>query len=350
MQIQNITLDASDESSLTKVLAEVSVTINAASPFINLPVMNSCLASNTHYIDLASDPIQYPGLEGTSIEDQLKLDNNFKGKQLIALTNTGFAPGFTDLLTKYAIEEMNIDIIKSLKIFFADTIKANRLVASWSPHIILFETLSPPTVYNGQEIVEIGDHEARRKIKFPEPIGNIETRIFSGHPELRTIPEFAGVKVDRIEVGGGYRINDLELDSIIATALREKIRYGSEMNGDIFEVLASAFDSPDSFIDQYNKGTISDEHLCCLFELNGISSGNEVNFNAIITHDLKEVLEKCSGGSVASFIVSIVPAILAERIAAGEIKETGVIAPAALSNVKPLINECVKRGLSLEIT
>ena len=107
-----VQINAMNTEEVEIILKDVTVVINAASPVCNIPIMKACLISNTNYIDLASDPFEYPDIEGTSFDDQLRLHNEFLNKNLLALTNTGFSPGFTDILCKHVISRNSLDSLE----------------------------------------------------------------------------------------------------------------------------------------------------------------------------------------------------------------------------------------------
>jgi len=342
-------VNATKTKEIENILDDVDVVINAASPICNIPIMKACLNSDTNYIDLASDPFRYSGImEGTTLDEQLELHDEFLDMDLVAVTNTGFSPGFTDILCRYIVDTYNLDMLNSVKIYFAEVIESDKLVASWSPYIFLLEVLFPPTVFSKNRIIELDYHKGTKYIKFPPPIGTIKAKIFNGHPELRTIPEFINVPVEYIEIGGGAVLNGLQLNDIIVEALSKKVRENIVFNGDVLEILSSAFEDPDKFGENYKKGIIRKDTACCLIEIKGKKGENILNYQAIIQHDIKETIKDIPIASVPSFMVSFTPTIIAREIIYRRIKERGVIAPAALSIASEIISECKKMGLNIK--
>ena len=343
-----VQINAMNTEAVEIILKDVTVVINAASPVCNIPIMKACLISNTNYIDLASDPFEYPDIEGTSFDDQLRLHNEFLNKNLLALTNTGFSPGFTDILCKHVISRNSLDSLEYVKVALGERIYSNKLVVSWSPYILLLEAISQPTIYKKKEIVNVDSEQSSRTVTFPGPIGEIEVRIFSGHPELRTISDYVDIPIDCIEISGGYLLNNMNLNDIIVEALRKKVNETTFFEGDIFQILSTSFENPDNFIENYKNGIIKNEFTACVFEIKGKRNNENLEYHATIEHDLKEVIKTFSSGSVASFLVSFVPTIIAEKILFKEITEKGVLAPAGLSNASEIIEECKKMGLNFK--
>jgi saccharopine dehydrogenase-like NADP-dependent oxidoreductase len=351
LSIDTLRIDSTKTDELEEALAGVTVAINAASPVCNIPLMKACLASNVNYIDLASDPFRYSGIiPGTTLDEQLELNSDFVDKNIVAVTNTGFSPGFTDLLCKHVVTDNGLDVLDSIKIFFGEVTEANKLVVSWSPYILLLETIMPPTVYTKGKIIELDSQKSLRYMKFPSPLGEIEIKTFNGHPELRTIPEFINVPVNYVEIAGGGVLNTLQLNDIIVEALSKRVKESVIFNGDILEALSSMFESPDEFAENYRKGVITKEVSCCIIEIVGKKKGKVLKYRAVIQHDIRDTIKEVPTASVSTFFVSFVPAIIAREIIAGRIDNRGVIAPAALNIASEIIKDCKKLGLSIKET
>lgn len=341
-------INATKTEEVIKILEDVDVVINAASPRCNIPIMIACINTGTNYIDLASDPFYYSEMDGTTLNEQLEYNDLFLNKGLVAITNAGFAPGFTDILCRYVADENGLDIIDKVKIYFCEIIESDKLVASWSPYILLLETIYPPTVFSKDKIIEIDFHKSIRDIKFPQPIGKIKVKTLNGHPELKTIPKFMTIPVKYVEVGGGILLNNLQLNDLIVEILSKKVKESVIFNGDILEILSSVFENPDEFAENYRKGIIKKERVCCLVEINGRKKGKKLKYRCVIQHDISETIRKISTASAASFLVSFVPSIITKEIILGKIKEKGVIAPAAISIASKIIKECRDMGLNIK--
>lgn len=349
ISVDEFRINATNKTEIDKVLYDVDVVINSASPRCNIPIMKACLDTGTNYIDLASDPFRYSGIvEETTLDEQLKLDDNFKKKDLVAITNTGFSPGFTDILCRHIVDDNKLDSIEVVKIYIGERIEADKLVVSWSPYILLLESISPPTIFENGKIFEVDSQKNLRHFEFPKPIGKIEVKTANGHPELRTIPEFIDVPVKHLEVAGGVVLNNLELNDLIVEALSRKVRESVIFNGDILEILSSVFENPDDFAENYKKGVIKKENSCCIIEIKGRRKRQNLDYHAVIQHDISETIKKIPIASVSTYMVSFTPAIIAREIILGKIKERGVIAPAALSIASDIVIECKEIGLSIE--
>jgi saccharopine dehydrogenase-like NADP-dependent oxidoreductase len=339
IQFEYFQVNASVTEDLVKYLDDVTVVVNAASPVFNIPIMKACIKTKTNYIDLGSDPFKYEGInEETSIDAQLQLHDLFVKNDLVAITNAGASPGFSDLLCRHAAETISLDSIDMVKIYFSEIIRSDVFISSWSPYILLLESLLPGTVLSQGKIHILNSSKRKKNIRFPRPFGSTDIIIFNGHPELRTIPQFMNVPVSYIEIGGNIALNDMNIDGIILEAVRRKVNNTIICEGDIFQQLAESFESTNSFTDFYKNGMIKQEELCCMTEITGKTKDHRIQYNASTAIDISKIIGKTPQATATSYMVSVVPTILIKKIIQNEIIERGVIAPAALQTASEIIN------------
>ena len=340
-------LNANNPKKIVKLLNDVEVVINSASPFYNIPIMRACIKSKCNYIDLGSDPFKYEGLEGTSLDDQLPLNDSFSKNELIALTNAGASPGFSDLLCKHASETYNFDSLEKVSIYFSEIIESKVFISSWSPYILLLESLLPATVYLENEIVILPNSKRKKTVNLPPPFGSTQMTLFNGHPELRTIPQFINIPVSYVEVGGSLIFNEMNLDDMILESLRRKVTNKLDFEGDIIEGLSSSFEPTNSFVDLFNLGEIKEEMLFCYTDIVGKAGNDYFKYSASTKIDIKEIIKKTPFASATSYMVSIVPTLLTKKIIEGGIDQRGVLAPAALDIASEIIKLSEKFDIDL---
>jgi len=349
IEFEAITLNAEKTTEVKKALAGTDVVINSASPLCNISIMKACIISGTNYIDLASDPFSYPGVApNTTLDSQMMLNGAFEKKGLIAVTNAGASPGFSDILCKHAAKKYGMEAIKHVKIYFAEVIESDRLIVGWSPYIFLLESLFPATVYQNKNISEIAFQKRQKKIKFPQPVGKMNVTLLNGHPELRTIPEFMNIPVEYVEIGGGVLLNSSESYDIIMEALSRRIKESVILNGDILKNMSMEFEHPDKLVEYYNEGFVKKELLSCSIDILGVKQNKKVQYNASVTLDIKKVTKTSPLASATSYMVSVAPSIIAKKIIEGDIAEKGVIAPAALDSASDIVEESKNMGLNLK--
>ena len=93
--------DVSDKQSMNEVLEGADVVINATNYYMNVDVMRSALKNSVHYLDLG-------GLYHTTLK-QLKLHNEFKKRNVLALLGCGATPGITNIMANHGSKMLRPD-------------------------------------------------------------------------------------------------------------------------------------------------------------------------------------------------------------------------------------------------
>jgi saccharopine dehydrogenase-like NADP-dependent oxidoreductase len=92
-------LDVEDTKALVAALVDVDLVINALIPEYNLDVMNACLETGTHYLDMAAAGPR--DIVGTAdVDEELALDADFKRRGLTGLVFFGMDPGASDVFAR----------------------------------------------------------------------------------------------------------------------------------------------------------------------------------------------------------------------------------------------------------
>ena len=89
-QVSSLVLDAREPAALRQALARAEVVCNCAHNAVNLPVMEACADSGTHYVDLG-------GLFHTT-RRQLLLHDRFVAAGVTAVIGMGSSPGTTNVM------------------------------------------------------------------------------------------------------------------------------------------------------------------------------------------------------------------------------------------------------------
>ena len=174
--------DVSKPETLVKSLKGVDIVIHAIHHEFNLAVMNACLKTKTHYIDLG-------GLFHFT-KKQLKLHNQFKKANLISVIGMGAAPGITNVLAKYGskfFDKLNNIEIKLGYVDLSDYKQEPVLPISYSIQTILEEFTWKPAVFSNGKTIFVEALSGREPYKFPDPIG-VKKPHYSIHSEIATLP------------------------------------------------------------------------------------------------------------------------------------------------------------------
>ncbi len=174
--------DVLKPETLAKAFKGIDIVIHAIHHEYNLVVMNACLKSRSHYIDLG-------GLFHYT-KKQLGLHNKFKKANLIAVIGVGAAPGITNVLSKYGsrfFDKINNIEIELGYVDMSDYKQESPLSNSYSMQTILEEFSWKPAVFVNGKIKFVETLSGRVPYKFPPPIG-IQKPHYSIHSEIATIP------------------------------------------------------------------------------------------------------------------------------------------------------------------
>ena len=123
--------------------------INMALPYQDLPIMDACIETNTHYMDTAN----YEPKEEAKFCYQWQWDYNdkFKEKNILALLGSGFDPGVTNVFIKYASQKLFDDIHQIDIIDCNDGNHGHPFATNFNPEINIREISQAGKYYdNGQ--------------------------------------------------------------------------------------------------------------------------------------------------------------------------------------------------------
>jgi len=324
--------DARDTPSVVKALKGVDVLINAVQYYYNVDIMKAALEAKVNYIDLG-------GLYYTTLE-QLKLDQEFKNQNILAIIGMGAQPGISSVLVSYGASKL--DRIDSIKIRDAWVDKTNyqKLFFTWSP-MTLFDEFTLQAVYYDNGLKEAPPFSNSEEFDFGWEVGKV--RVFrTVHSELATIPEsFVEKGVKYVEwLEGSPDIEKLKFLSDIGFGRKDKINIrGIEISPRefLFEFLKEQgmlYPPPDLQIRDYEV-TVA--------ELSGVDSGKKktVKMFAYFKYDEKWKV------SASQKEVGVPASIAAQMILNGTIKGKGVKPPEQIVPAKQFFQELAKRDIKI---
>jgi len=318
-----ISSEVVSSESLEDCLEGADIILNSASPYLNIPVAAACLRHGAHYIDLASEVVTYPDMDPrTSIHALRELTDRFRAKRITGITNAGFSPGITDFFAKTILNGISARRIDNVSILFADIIVTTEMITSWSPYIMLLETLSVPTVWRDGRIIEI-DYAPEHYV-FSKPIGKRKVFTLSGHPELVTITEASPTEIHNLSVKAAFETAGKNIEQLTLEATRIAANKETEPR-DLIETLARSFITSDYFEKFVDDGRIEDEYSACDVCVEYTDIDNRKKTITMGAHssikEIRNVLPYCS---VAAFSTGAGAAVLIKLLANGTISKPGI--------------------------
>src|SRR5258708_7545354 len=120
------------------------VIVNCAEGDWNLNVYKACLETGVHVIDLGSDiPMT---------KDQLHMHEDFKARDLIAITGCGSTPGINNVLLHYG--HLDFDRLDTVEAGFAWDSNIKKFVVPFSIQSIIEEFTEPASIIEDGEWIE----------------------------------------------------------------------------------------------------------------------------------------------------------------------------------------------------
>ena len=174
--------DVNNRRSLIQAFKGLSIVIHAVHHEYNINVMKACLKTNSHYIDLGG--LYY------YTKKQLKLNKEFKKKNLIAIIGIGASPGITNVMAKYAskyFDRINDIQIKIGVSDFSTYKQKSPLSSSYSIQTIIEEFSWKPVVFKNGRILFTEPCSSHEEHNFSDPVGKKQLQ-YAIHSEIATLP------------------------------------------------------------------------------------------------------------------------------------------------------------------
>lgn len=181
-RVSAVFVDVKNVAQTSKTLQGAFAVINSAQYQLNLLVMEAALAAKVHYLDLG-------GLFHVT-RQQLEFDDRFKRIGRTAILGMGAAPGITNVLARFAAEQL--DTVREIhaRIGSMDKTKYEpkpALAVSYSLKTILEEFSYEPAIFTKGEFKFIKPMSGDTPHRFPAPIG-LRRPMYTIHSEVATLP------------------------------------------------------------------------------------------------------------------------------------------------------------------
>jgi saccharopine dehydrogenase-like NADP-dependent oxidoreductase len=325
-RIRAIQIDVSDEDALKHRLEGFDVVANATTYHFGLVATRAAIKARVNYLDLG-------GLFNTP--KQLELDEEARNGGVTICLGCGATPGVTNLMTRHAADQM--DRVDEVHIAFAS-------FRSIAPSPGLLDTVldefslgSRRFYWEDGKFVEVPAFSGAKRIRFSEPVREIET-YFVPHSETHTLPRLLGKGVRRVDVRGTWRTEIMQALRLFAD-LRLTGDQSIDFNG---QQLNSK-----SFLRQHIMQTCGDfggdGEWAFLLNVEVIGQRDD-KFTRIVCNTSHPANAEW-GTSATARMTGIPSSIGAQKLARGEAKRTGVIAPEACFDPQSFFAELETRGI-----
>jgi saccharopine dehydrogenase (NAD+, L-lysine-forming) len=318
-----VKMDVNDHKSMVNAFKEVNVVINTAGPFYKtaVPVAKAAVAAKVNYIDICDD------YEGTEILFNSEIDNLARDAGITVLTGMGSDPGTNNVLVKWYADRL--DEVDDIYLYWVVSI-AELAGAAWD-HSLHMTLGKIPQYINGELVYVEGGTEVVAE-QFLEPLGTCHVR-YVGHPQPLTLPKYInGVK--NVIIKGA--LIPLWVDELIKE--QKDTGFLGTAPIDIKGVQVTPYDLALKLWETIPEGRDNGPQSSGLKVIvNGKRNGNSVTYTA----DMVGRMAPGTGlpASIASLMMD-----------AGDVTETGVVAPEGCIDPDKFLSAFIKRGARIHQT
>jgi saccharopine dehydrogenase-like NADP-dependent oxidoreductase len=320
-KVRALRLDASRSADVARAARGCDLVINAGLPDFNLPVMRGALAARAHYQDLCSQ------LADLRHAEQFRLHRDFARAGLLALMDTGAAPGVTNLLARELAEGMTrVDAVRFRLLEDQD---ADAAVFTWSPAVIADELSSPPLVRRRGKYGNVPAFSGAETFDFGPRYGKCRVVAVYGD-EVATLGRWVPARDIEMKAGGA----DIAFGEAAASAglLGTKpVLVGGRavVPRDVFIAAAPPVPSPDETRALVKRGVLRNAAFVAVVEADGRVGRRRVGRRAdAVFPDLRAVMRLAPGANTISYPTALAAAAFARLVPGLGLR--GVFPPEAL--------------------
>jgi saccharopine dehydrogenase-like NADP-dependent oxidoreductase len=195
-RVSGMALDAGDGQALRRAFEDADVVCNCAVHATNLPVMEACASTGTHYVDLG-------GLFHTT-RRQLAMHDRFVAAGVTAVVGMGGSPGTTNVLAALAGRDLEVVEEVEVRLGIADFAPSTAPVpVPYAIQTLLDEFAVPAMTFREGALIEVPAMSEQEVLDFPRPVGRVRVG-HTLHSEVATLPlHFAdrGIRSVSFKVG-----------------------------------------------------------------------------------------------------------------------------------------------------
>jgi saccharopine dehydrogenase-like NADP-dependent oxidoreductase len=324
-------VDLSDVPATTRVIKNsgAKIVVNCAELAWNMQAMEAAWKANAHYLDLG-------GLQEMTAQ-QYKRDRDWRTKNLIALLGCGSTPGIANVMTAYAVEQL--DTVDHIDLGFAWDSNIKQFVLPYSFESIVYELTVPAIVLENGRFKKIQACALEGITEFLG-VGHQMTYCIV-HSEVYTYHKYFKEKGLRsVHYKAGFPLHSFKvLDTLMALGFASKKPLGNDATAASAPVLPLDFTSRILHHLQRPKHYAETEDLWV--KVYGTHKGKPKNI------EMDCLVKPTRGWSEAGSNVDTgrTIAVMAMMLHRGEIVGVGVTAPEIAVPPKLFFEEIEKRGM-----
>ncbi|MFM1651797.1 saccharopine dehydrogenase family protein [Brevibacillus sp. B_LB10_24] len=318
-----------DENETASLLQGYQVVINCGPAQYCPHATRAALKAGVHYVDLGAWPEE--------TKEQLSLFSQFEAKGITAVLGVGSAPGISNMMALYGVEQLDtvtdIDIIIAMKDFTRHT---SPFVWPYLLDTILDEYVLNPIVVKNGEMVTI-EPLMSEPVQFDHPIG-LAYPVYTIHPEPVTL--FESFKNQGC-LNTSFRI-------ALPEEFHQKVKFLVELGFGSTEPMemAGAHVSPRQALLAVLSKLPREQTERKQFSVTRVNViGTKNHRKAKVTVELYVGSEKKWNIPAGALKTSVPPSIIAQMLARGQVERKGVFPPEQCIESRTFFGELAKRGM-----
>ena len=333
---KSVRIDASKTRNIVDAGRGADIIVNALPISFNLSVMNAAIELKAHYQDLCMTEID--GMD--SIESTrfmfTRQDELFREAGILALTNTGSAPGLVNVAVREAAEKF--DSVDSIEMNVYEGLRTRKFIPFWwSPDVAFSDMAELPVRYRNGEFVYTSQFGNPVMMKFPGAARSVRM-VDHSHEEPITM----GLNADKYLKGAGnivfrYGGPHVELSEILfSMGLLSKEKHSFRGLEYIpFEIVLNHTPPAPKYRDEIKE--IIDEGLqseegAFQIAVSGLKDGKQQKITVYI--ESPGLLESFSRAGISheAYLTGQSAFIFTKMLVHGAVRQTGLISPEVLDD------------------
>jgi saccharopine dehydrogenase (NAD+, L-lysine-forming) len=325
-------IDASDVDALTAQMKQESydLLVNATLPVFNRPLLEACLRTKTHYLDMASNEMLQSSTGKTVQEEflveQFEFAKDFEVAGLKGLILAGGDSGLVNIMAKEAADKL--DEIDYIGIKDYGIVDCDEPVGLWSLTTYLIDCADEGVYWEDGQYKRAPVFSGEEEYYFPPPLDHWGKVYYHTHEEPVTIPKFIGKPVKYCDFKLGDPCSEIWRFMIEGLGLMDtepiEVKGVSVIPRDVlFKKLPPTL-SPKQCVDMIKNNKIMSQ-LQLAVDVKG-RKGNDYLHYKMWTEspNIVQACKKIPGTNDVSWITSVPASILSLMLLRDQIKHVGV--------------------------
>ena len=339
------TIDAFDVPALTHLMREIKadIVINVGSSFVNMSVMDACLAAGAHYLDTAiyEDPTKVCEAPPWYENYEWKKRDAFKQAGLTAILGVGFDPGVVNAYARLGVEYFDADSVSDIDIIDINAGSHGKYFATnFDPEINFREFTG--TVYSWQNGAWQTNEMFEVKRTDDLPVVGTQSSYLSGHDELHSLHKNLKVPNIRFWMGfGDHYINVFTVLKNLGLLSEQPVKTAEGLEVVPLKVVKAVLPDPSSLAPNYTGQT------CIGNKVKGKKDGQDAEIFIYNIVDHQAAYQEV-GSQGISYTAGVPPVAAALLIADGT-WDVGTMVNVEELDAKPFINLMNTMGLTTRI-